>query len=623
MKTLKDIIDIAEDMIDLDVKRDEMFKWMVDAFRCNWDLPEPMSQFEHIRKIVSTDPYVALRAGTWVLAANEPNYKINPMSSEPDAKSWANTVEQTIRWEFYQASRRRPAQIRSDFVSSALSFDEIDVEVMFLPYQEKAVAQFGGTASRAKAIKRYGDFVIIPHNPQTVHSFHSDYGLEQVLSMNVQSVKKAKAFWGDKAKKLGDDDEVEVTVFDYWDGDIRTVFANVSGRPDEDSIVIIEPEKHGLPFIPWVCKIGGTSLYEDPEFQRIPMLFPIYRARQWATTNIMQTMAYSEAIAHAMSPKMNIDGPGSDKVEIDHTNPDGIVATHGQNIKMLPAMPIDTGMIELSNFLAQAMKKSTIPEVLQGIMPPSGMAYASMNLATQSALNVIKPQKELTEIALAEVGETMLLWSEHSGVNLKAWGVRKEDWGEPYEVKSGDIDPKRLRIDVELRPDLPVDRMQQITGARTLVAELGWSKAAVAKDLGMEDWEGMQREKIDETLMEAHVRNRQMREEGKIQLELQAQTMAIQAKIQMAMQQGQQGAQGGGGPAGPPGGGAPGGQPAGPQQGMEAQYQEQPPAATSVQTPGGEGLPGMNPAAGEPPPAMAEPGAATYERKRGRPRKSG
>jgi hypothetical protein len=609
MKKIKEIQEIYEELEERDKPVYRMFKWMDDAFRCIWNLPKPLDQFEHIRKIVSTDPYVALRAGTWVLAANDPIWKVNPMSLEPEAKTWANIAEQVIRWEFYQSSGRRPALIRSDLVMSALTYDEIDVEVMFLPFQKKAVAQFGGSKNRAKAISSFGDFIIIPNNPKTVHSFHSDYGLENVIKTTVQTSRKAKAFWGDKAKKLTDDDS-EIIITDYWDNDIRAVFARNRGDTLDKAIVIIEPEEHGLPFIPWICNTGGTLLHEDPEFQRIPMLFPIWRARQWATVNIMQSMAFTEAIGHATSPKMQLDGPGSDKVVIDHTDPDGILATQNINAKMLPPMPLDTGLIELSNFLSQAMKKSTIPEVLQGIMPPSGMAYASMNLATQSALNVIKPQKELVEDSLAGVGKLMFLWPEHSGDTLKAYGVTKKDWGTPYEIKSGDIDPKRLWVDVELRPDLPVDRMQEITGARTLVAELGWSKASVAKDLGMEDWEGMQREKTDETLYEMHIRNRQMRAEGELGLELKAKEAAIQMKMQMAMQ----GAQQGGGQRVEAG--------AGPQQGMNAQYQEQPPVPTSVQTPGGEGLPGQNPAAGEPPPAMAEPGQGTYERKRGRPRKT-
>lgn len=593
MKTIKDLQDITKDMLELDKNRDKMFAWMDRAFRSDFDLPRPLNQYEHIRKIVSTDPYVALRAGTWVLAANEPIYKVNPMSLEPDAKTWANTAEQVIRWEFYQASRRRPAQIRSDFVSSALHYDEIDVQVMYLPYQKKAVAQFGGSENREKAINRYGDFVIIPHNPQTVHTFHSDYGLEQVLSITHQPAKKIRSFWGDKAKFYNKDDDTEIIIYDYWDGDIRAVWAKKESEADDKYKIIIAPEEHGLPFIPWVSKIGGTTLHDDPEFQRIPMLFPIYRARQWATVNIMQTLAYTEAIGHATSPKMQLDGPSSNDVVIDHTDPDGTLRTHGIKAQMLPAMPVDTGLIELSNFLSQAMKKSTIPEVLQGIMPPSGMAYASMNLATQSALNVIKPQKELAEIALGGVAELMFLWPEKSGDTLKAYGIGKADWGTPYEIKSTDIDPRRLRVDVELRPDLPVDRLQEITGARTLVAELGWPKSSAAKMLGEEDWEGLQRDKTDETLYEMHLRNRQMREEGMIQLELQAQAASIQQQMQMEAQT----------------------------QLAQGQPGNQLPAANSPQGPPAEGLPGMNPAEGQPPPAMASPGQQTYEYKRGRPRK--
>jgi hypothetical protein len=78
MKTLKDIQSLTKDMEKRDQALYKMWAWMDRAFRCDFDLPKPLDQYEHIRKIVSTDPYVALRAGTWVLAANDPVYKVNP-----------------------------------------------------------------------------------------------------------------------------------------------------------------------------------------------------------------------------------------------------------------------------------------------------------------------------------------------------------------------------------------------------------------------------------------------------------------------------------------------------------------------------------------------------------------
>jgi hypothetical protein len=605
MKTIKELMELHKELADQYRKRNVMYAWMDRAFRSDFDLPAPLSNYEHIRKIVSTDPYVALRAGTWVLSANDPIIKINPMSMNPKWKDWANTAERVLYWELYQASRRRPSMIRSDLVSSALSYDEIDAQVMFLPHQKKAVAQFGGDENRVKAIERYGDFIIVPHNPKTVYPVYSDYGLEAVMNVSTHLSKNVKKFWGDRAKKLSDDD-TEMKVYDYWDHGIRAVWVMEDRQSEKEAVRIMEPEEHGLPFIPWVCKVGGTTLHTDPEFQRIPMLFPIYRARQWATVNIMQTMAFSEVITHGTSPRWNIDGAGSDNVVIDHTDPDGILATQGQRVTPMQAPAVDTGMIELSNFLSQAMKKSTIPEVLQGVMPPSGMAYAAMNLATQSALNVVKPYKELAELALAEICELMLLWAEDSGATLKAWGIKKDDWGQPYEIKSTDIDPDHFKIDVELRPDLPVDRMQEITGARVLVSELGFSKARTAKLLGEEDWESMQQEKTEETLYDMHIRNMQMQEEGEISLSLKAQEAAIMQRIQMAGQAAMMQ-------------NAPPAAPSGPAANMN--YTEPVPSPTTPPGAEGEVPPGMNPAEGNPPPHMANPNI-TYERKWGRPRKT-
>ena len=100
-----------------------------------WDLP--MKPTGYIHKVVSTDPHDAIRSGTRVLSGGDPRITLQPLGTLPEDRETANGIERALKWHFKNASQRRRATTVSDFVLSALLYDEVIAQVVYIPWQIK------------------------------------------------------------------------------------------------------------------------------------------------------------------------------------------------------------------------------------------------------------------------------------------------------------------------------------------------------------------------------------------------------------------------------------------------------------------------------------------------------
>jgi hypothetical protein len=265
---------LAQEMIAADAERDRMLRAMDDMWQNRWALPPGVSGLKWIHKVVSSDPHDAVRAGARVLSSVAPRLTVTPLSGESTAnRERAERIERALAWQFGNASRRRQASVLRDVVLSALLYDEVVAQVVYLPEQIKAIREFKGESSRLEAAKRFGPFAVIVRNPQQVHVRYSDWMPEAVLMKKVMSVQQAVDFWGEKASGLlvaGKPSKrskrafgrkpaelTHCTVYDYMDLETRAVWAvaQTSGdaisQPvgDEGSgAVVILREQHGLGF---------------------------------------------------------------------------------------------------------------------------------------------------------------------------------------------------------------------------------------------------------------------------------------------------------------------------------------------------------------------------------------
>ncbi|MGH2581484.1 MAG: hypothetical protein ACRDFQ_01140, partial [Anaerolineales bacterium] len=487
---------IAQEMIAADRERDEMLRAMDAMWHNRWALPPNVAGLKWIHRVVSSDPHDAIRAGTRVLSSVAPRITVQPLGTDKASRDRAERIERALAWHFRNASRRRRASVLRDVVLSALLYDEVVAQVIYLPQQMEALkplratltpsevrgnGERGNLQAKLEVDRRYGPFAIIVRNPQQVHVRYSDWMPEAVVMKKVMTIADAMGFWGENAAKLAETavrkprflvgkrlpEFTYCTIYDYMDTQHRVVWA----IPQSDAVGVAQPtggedaaaveilrEEHGLGFLPWAAKVGGTTLQEAGGQQRIPLLYSVYSSGQWETQNIVETLLTSEVISYTAAPRLKVEGP-SDAVEVDYGEPGRMAHVppgHALDAMAPPAM--DQGLAEIARRIAERIGKSTVPRVLQtGDFPPS-TAFATLNLATQSGIKALAPYKELAEDALAEVFTLMLSWAKHDGGELSAFETSRGRRGEPIALNTADLQLEQLVIDVELTADVPTDR---------------------------------------------------------------------------------------------------------------------------------------------------------------------
>jgi hypothetical protein len=506
MTTFKTLANTAFQMVQDDKSRDLMFQKVDQIIRCEWELPRPLDKLDHVRKVVVTDGLDAVMAGTRTLSSLEPGISLQVIGEDQAAKDRANRIEKSLRWHLMNASKRRRASIVRDVVMSSLKYDEVCAQVLFLPDQIKQMKGLEKDVKRLKVAERFGPYSVILHNPRLVHTRYSNLMPEAVLLAAVYRIDEVIDMWGVKAKELvakkADDAHKYVTLYDYIDLNERAVWAFPSNDAvfananEGKAVMILEPQEHDLPFLPWACRVGGTTLEASSQHQRIPILYSVVQSGQYDTQNAMETILVSEAIAYGAAPRLHIQGPNPDAVEVDYGDVNKPIETNQfTNVTQLAPPQIDAGLLTLSERISQAMGKSTVSRILQGGEIPAGTAYATLNLATLTAIGALKPYKELAELAVADILTLMMLWVDHSGETVKAYGGKE---GKAYEITPEDVQPESLYITVELKPDVPSDRQQRINGASMAVERLGMSKEEALEEIGITDPQGSMRKAMFE-----------------------------------------------------------------------------------------------------------------------------
>jgi hypothetical protein len=546
------------EMIDNDTDRNKLYEGIDDMFHNDWDLPEELSNIRWVHKVISSDPRDALMTATRVLSTVRPKLTYQPLAPGPDNLANATIIERALLWHWDNASRRPKSRPTRNITHSAVRYDMVPLQVVYLPYQFKALAAINSTSRRAKAAMRYGPFAIVVHNAKDVHAISSEYMLEQVLLSKVMKANEFVAYWGDRAKEIKEKMEDEalqyITVLDYMDYDRRVVYASLQDHTSLEIVptggVVIVDEKHDLPFLPWVVKDGGLTIESDSDKSVMPMLQTIYQTKQWDTVNIVRTLTASETIAYAAAPRGKKRGPAPEEINVDYGEPGRNVELQpGEDYEQLSPPQIDRALTEINDRETAAMNKSTVAQLLQNIDLPSGLAFATINAALQTATSALDPAKEVAEAAHAEAFRHMLEWLDYTGDTLIAYDNREGvPRGTQIAIRGGDepdFDVENLYLSVKLTAHIPTDQVQRINAAVMLVERLKMSTARALEmvdvtdpDQVIEEW---QQEQIDQFIM-------QMR------LQAIAQQQAMAQQQQMAMAQGmqwlaQQQAQPGAGPA--------------------------------------------------------------------------
>lgn len=565
----------------------------------DYTLPEPLDMLKWVVPYRSTLPYDSLRGGTKALTNLTIRPKIHPITvhkaikddATMGAQAMANMWETVLAWEFGRATRRT-ANFNPSVIWNALVYDELAAQVIHLPTQINALKAFGLDTKRQEAAMRYGNYAIKLADVKGISARYSDYMLEEVLQTTQMTAQQIVDFFGAQTAKAVyrriQEDVKHASrpylVADYYSLDTHAIWVSEGeGISRErlnkgDELFIMENPD---PFVPWAIKIGGTVTERDPAHQRKPLLYPVVMAEKWLHTNILGTLGLSQGISEANAPLHHVGGTGAQNVLIDHSEPGGVIFTQQHQIyERIRRDNLDPALRELLIRYEAEMTRSTLPSVLMSAEAMPGESYSGFNLRVQTAIGSLMPFKTLAERFHEDIFNLMLLYSHYSGTDIQGYA---DDSNQAYIIKSEQIDPNVIEMQVELASDVPVDRVQKIASAVQMAESLNYSPVRVLEYLGETNPQKALEEWIQWKFVEAKVGGRLQAiaamESGA--LEQMAQQMAMQMVEQMAKEQeaqaAQQGAQRGGGG---------GGQPAGPNQ---------------------------NPAAGGAVPIQSQGGGATYE----------
>lgn len=573
------------------LKQDQ--KGLEKMSRVDYQLPPPLQALEHIRPFRSTKPYNSLRGARNALSNLEEDLHIHPITvskaiGDDDSKAaaeLANRWETVLRWQMRKANVRK-GNLRADIVWSAALYDEIVNQGIHLTTQFKAKDT---NQWRVDAAYRHGDWAFPIANPQTIYVDYSDYMNERTLSVSIKSASEMLWSWPDapdiSVEKRADREKTYVE-YDFVDQDGRIVWYHEGPQadPEDPGTVVMGPEPwlkdldgNQVPFLPWITTVGGTFVDLDPQHQRKPMLYPILQSEQWAMANIAGTLAFSEQLATASQPKAVVTGPGADQVAVDYTDPAHIIRLMtGQNYQQLVSQGLDRAMMDIVDRHEANIQESTVADVLVTGRPISGeQAFASFNLQVQQAIASLGGIRDTANEQLRKMYEQILLVSYYTGTDIVGYSAV----GDKYVISSEDIDPDSIQIEVELKADVPADRVQRVTSGGMLIREMGWSQVDAARYLGESDPEGIFKraamEKVQVADLNARIGFLQRRLSGQYQEEVQA---AAQAMVEQAVQQ---------------------------QQEQQAQAQQEQQNPISGQQ--------FNPAQGGLPPSVASPQGATFE----------
>ena len=566
-KTPKEIRQIASDMAERNKKLHEMQVKYEAMGRIEYKLPSPLNELAWIRPIIDTSPYDAKRGVKRALANLMLNVNIHPISVlsaiEDDdeskaAKLKANEWETILKWIIGKTARRKSAFYDS-VIDSAATYHEIVGQIIHVPTQFKLM---GASKSRELAALRYGDWAIKLVNPQTVDVDYSDYMPERVFSQNKKTAREIVDFWGDKVpdlkRKIKDNPDYAKTLLieaDYVDYDERMVWIleQNSDIASDEGTIVLEPEpwltiKTGdnrgspVPFLNWVAVAGGTDIDIAPEFQRQPLFFPVVQAEQWANTNIMATIAMSQALAKANEPEYAIISPrGEEGPTPDYDDPSAVLRMFpGETFTKIQKQGLDPALMESVDRYRDAIKRATVADILVTGQPMGGVeAFAAYNLQVQVAIASLGDIKHLGERFYESVVESMLLLSHYSGTEISGYG----DDLEKYIIDSEDIDPKSIHLNVELKTDVPADRQQRVVTAATMARDLKVPTRTILEWLGESDPEGLirewEKEQLDRAYMAGVLQKVQMMGSGELQ-QLMMQAQQGQELAQQVMQQQEQ-----------------------------------------------------------------------------------
>jgi hypothetical protein len=553
MLTIEQVTQLAYKLMVDNTPRNIAFDAYMQMYKSGWELPYEVRMLPWIQKVINSDPFDAVQTGVRIIATLPPSIRFQPLAPGLANREQAGVIEKVVKWQIKAANRRRSRSVEYEMARMSLLYDMCATKTVDLEFEIQQKKIINASTKREEEALAAGRFMIVPYDSRDVHPVWSNVGLEGVLVVQHRRAQDIVDEFGDKARaykaleKLAMEphDKDWVTYYDYTDSDTRSIWVDegrtfTTPRASDQARWVIDHGKNPVPFINWSVK-GGSELETDPLHRHQPLLYPVYATGAWDIKNIVQTLGVSEVIAHTGSPRFVEEGPNRQESDVDYMTPERIAKmAPGNTLRELQPPGVDNALQNVEAMLSAQLDKATVSAILQGGPLPAGVAFATLNLVTQTAIGVLTPAKDLSEKTLADVVTQILKWVEFTDKPLYGFETEGDSQGAELVIEPESLDPKSIYVDVELHPDSPTDKAQKVTTAGIMVSQLNLSSESALEEVGFEDPAGEIKKGLFERLVMHEFELELERERLELANEMELDLMEERMKMEMAAAQQQQ-----------------------------------------------------------------------------------
>lgn len=496
--------------------RDAMFEEIRQQFHMEW---QEMPSGEWIKPTMSPSSYNAVIGAVRLMTSTDPQLSAGFGPAKDKLERAARAM-----WNSSSRVSLRPAHY--DLILSGLLFGEVVASVD----RTSDLLEFAKKSGRAEQIARAEyiaaetPYLITTYNPATCYPDRDHLGLRGLLRKTKQTWGEVVDTWGDAALLLAPTRRRldEVDVWDWYDWRQRVVWADQYSEP-------IYMEDHGLPFMPVVhALIEGTGLFVQPEHQRFPMLYSVWKSGMWKRENLSLTTLFTLIFNLASNPLLVHETNDEDPLVIDRTVPGGVTKIKpGEKLAPLVEKVIDASQEFGLTLAKEYNEKSTINQIaLSGQLAAGGhLSYSAISLMMQSARLPLTGIKQVGGWVIAALLNISMRWYKADSKGIKFYHMQD---GQEIDIQPSDI-PERVAFSCALEPDIPSDKMN-LTNIADLLVRSGLASKRWAREniLSIGQSDDMDKEIWGDQRLTTELQNK-----------LQELTALKQAEVQQRIQQAQ------------------------------------------------------------------------------------
>lgn len=426
--------------------RDALFETWDKMYRLE---PEGVPTDDYVQELYDPTPHNVVEMIARMYASNPPTISVPSPSGKKAEREKADRVERFLRALVYSSDRVRGKKMAADLLRAISIFDEETI----------LIDNWGMLDPNALC-----PFILeVPH-PKLCYVEYGRRGVRQHAYRATLTLGDIRDYYGEKdtAFLTGADDD-ELTVVDWVDKTTRCAWV------EEQAAQPICLQDHNLGFVPRQAQLCTAPSFEvEQQHKRMSLLYTLNQAKLWQAACLSLTLANSNTFA-LLNPqwvKKSIN-PVADRgmrINLSETGRVHIIAAQ-EDISVLQKQLIPPEQMQMLAQIAVLSEASTMPKILAGTAPFSGITASATHILSTNAALVARPIAESAGWALSSALSIILKWIVQSGKPVKVRGEQTMEELAPSDILAVGEDPY---IEIVFKPDVSMERQVNVQIAQAL-----------------------------------------------------------------------------------------------------------------------------------------------------------